>query len=102
MGAFLLYQHWEAMLISYLSVRVTNLPFHNFPELLSKTDYKVIIPAGTAVEDFFRNSNDPVFKEVWTSRIKPFYMGYKTVHSITEHLATDSGLAAMEFFPVAG
>ncbi len=39
----LLYYHWEAMIISYLAMRTTSLPFNNFDEMLSLTDYKVNI-----------------------------------------------------------
>ena len=37
----LVYWHWEAMLISYLSVRTITLPFRSLEDLLYNTDYKV-------------------------------------------------------------
>ncbi len=92
------------MLISYLSVRVTHLPFKNFEELLSKSDYKLVIPPGTAVVDFFKTNTNPILHEVWKTRIEPHYLDYQpeTVFSITEHLLTgDSKLAVIEFFPFA-
>ena len=39
----LIYSHWEAMLISYLSTRVIVLPFNDIPELVSKTQYRIIL-----------------------------------------------------------
>ncbi len=66
---------------------------------MSKSNYKVIISPGTAVEDYFRRSKDPILQEVWTERIKPNYKNYKTKYAITEHLAKDSSLATMAFFP---
>ncbi len=37
----LIFYHWEAMLISYLAVRTTVLPFRSIEELYTKTNYKV-------------------------------------------------------------
>ena len=37
----LIYWHWEAMVISYLAVRTTQLPITTLNELLTKSNYKV-------------------------------------------------------------
>ena len=50
----LTYLHWEAMLISYLSTRKIVLPFQNIPELISKTQYRIILSPGSSYEDDFR------------------------------------------------
>ena len=42
LGGSLIFWHWEAMLISFLAVRTTVLPFNNIEELVSKTDFKVL------------------------------------------------------------
>jgi hypothetical protein len=34
--------HWEAMIISFLAVRVVNLPFNSLEELMAKTDKKKV------------------------------------------------------------
>ncbi len=70
-GGMFIFWHWEAMLISYLSSRVIELPFKTMPELLAETDYKVIITVGTSLEDFFKHSRDPVIQDVWSNRIQP-------------------------------
>ena len=36
-----LYYHWEAMLISYVAVRKTKLPFTTVDEFSQNSDYKV-------------------------------------------------------------
>ena len=36
----MVFWHWEAMIISYLAVRLPALPFRNMEELMSKTDKK--------------------------------------------------------------
>ncbi len=38
-----IYWHWEAMLISFLQVRKTVLPFNSLEELYTSTDYKVVV-----------------------------------------------------------
>ncbi len=37
----MVYYHWEAMIISYLSMRTIRLPFNSLEELLSNTEFKV-------------------------------------------------------------
>ena len=39
-GGSLIFWHWEAMIISYLAVRVPAIPFRNLEELLRLTDKK--------------------------------------------------------------
>lgn len=41
MAGTLLYYHWEAMLISYLSVRKTHLPLRSVEDLDKRSEYKV-------------------------------------------------------------
>ena len=41
LGGSLVYWHWEAMIISFLAVRTTVLPFKNIEELVGKTKFKV-------------------------------------------------------------
>ncbi len=76
-GALFTY-HWEAMLISYLTSRSNALPFQNIDELLKKTTTNVVLLPGSASEDYFRHNKDPVWKEVFTTRIAPYLDQYTT------------------------
>ena len=64
--------HWEAMLISHLSTRLIQWPFKHMHELLTKTDYRVLVTVGTSLEDFFKLSRDPIIQDVWSNRIQPY------------------------------
>ena len=67
----MMFWHWEAMLISYLATRVVSLPFKDIPELLSNTQYRMIIMPGTSYEDAFKTSPDPIWQAAWTDRVQP-------------------------------
>ena len=67
----MIFWHWEAMLISYLATRVVSLPFKDIPELLSNTQYRMIIMPGTSYEDAFKTSPDPIWQAAWTDRVQP-------------------------------
>ena len=66
-----MFWHWEAMLISYLATRVVSLPFKDIPELLSNTQYRMIIMPGTSYEDAFKTSPDPIWQAAWIDRVQP-------------------------------
>jgi hypothetical protein len=77
----LIYYHWAAMLISYLSTRVITLPFGSILQLVSKTDFRIALLPGTSFMDAFKFSTDPVWQGAFTSRIEPYldeYEEYKT------------------------
>ena len=59
----IMYLHWEAMLISYLSTRVIVLPFDNIPELISKTQFRIILSPGSSYEDDFKTATGLVFSK---------------------------------------
>ena len=64
-GGMLCYFHWEAMLVSYLSMRVTRMPFTNMQELY-KSDYKFTTIQGSAYHDTFKYGNEmwqKIYKE---------------------------------------
>ena len=71
--------HWEAMLISYLSKRVTTLPFNNIPELLENTDFRIALLPGAYEEDVFKYATDHHWKMAWKERIQPFIHQYKGI-----------------------
>ena len=76
----LLNASWNANLISYLSTQKTHLPFHSLDGLLDSTSYKIAIMSGSADEDYFKLSADPVKQKAWTERVEPF-LNYFGQHS---------------------
>ena len=64
----LMFWHWEAMLISYLATRVIVMPFKNIPELVSNTDFRIVLLPGTSFEDAFKTSKNPDWQAAWTQR----------------------------------
>ena len=69
---------WNAILISYLSIQKTNLPFNNLETLLSLTSNKIALLPGSAEEDEFRYSTDPLMQRAWTERIEPYLDEFQT------------------------
>ena len=51
----MMWWHWEAMVISYLAVVVTVLPFKDIPDLVTNTQFRIILPPGTAFENAFQS-----------------------------------------------
>ncbi len=91
----MIYWHWEAMLISYLSTRVTVLPFNNIPELIAKSQYRILFIPGTSSEDAFKKSQDPDWMVAWKERIQPTlkdFIGFGT-SGFLELLETDGATA---------
>ena len=68
---FLLYLQWDAMLITYLSTRAMVLPFDNLISILEKSSHQIAVLPGTAFEDTFKASNDPLYQKAWNERILP-------------------------------
>ena len=73
----MLFWHWEAMLISYLSTRVIVLPFDGIKTLLDNSDFKIALNPGSSYEDAFKLATDPVWQDAWKFRIKPNLDDYK-------------------------
>jgi hypothetical protein len=71
------YWHWEAMLITYLSTRVTVLPFNSMVQMVSTSEYRLFVPPGSSIEDDFKYSTNPVKQEAWTKKIEPYLEEYK-------------------------
>ena len=68
----LIYWHWEAMLITYLSTRQIVLPFNNIPELVSASPFRIFLIPGSSYEDAFKTSRDPSWMAAWEDRVKPY------------------------------
>lgn len=67
----IMYLHWEAMLISYLATRVTVLPFNGVPELVRKSQFRIIVTPGSSYEDDFKTAIDPDWATAWKDRVQP-------------------------------
>ena len=52
----LLYYHWEAMIVSYLSTRIIAIPFNGIPSLITNTDYNLLTMPGSAQADTFNKT----------------------------------------------
>ena len=66
----MIFWHWEAMLISYLATRVITLPFKDIPDLVTNTEFQIILRPGSSREDDFKTSTDPIWQAAWTDRVK--------------------------------
>ena len=67
----MIYYHWEAMLISYLSTRVIVLPFTNIKELVENSDFRIGLNPGSSYEDAFKYSTDTIWQNAYSKRIEP-------------------------------
>eukprot|EP00094_Tigriopus_californicus_P010031 TCALIF_09674-PA protein Name:"Protein of unknown function" AED:0.38 eAED:0.38 QI:0/0.33/0/0.5/0.66/0.5/4/0/546 len=89
-GGTVIFWHWEAMIISYLAVRIPALPFNNLEELLSQTNKKILIKPGSAYVDDFRYSLDPLIQEAWNTRIREYLHSYPNNRDeLTDLVAND-------------
>ena len=80
----MIFWQWEAMLISYLATKTISLPFKDITDLVSNTQFRIILLPGTSLEDHFKTSTDPIWQTAWTDRVKP-------------HLKEHVGLTDLEF-----
>ncbi len=91
----MIYWHWEAMLISYLSTRVTILPYNSIPELLLTSQHRIVLVGGSSYEDAFKTSKDPDWMVAWSDRVQPHletFVGYRA-EKFLELLETDTETA---------
>ena len=74
----LLWFHWEAMLVSYLSVRKTSLPFKSMEELVNnEKDFKIALLPGSSLVDFFKFAKEDIWQKAWKNQIQPYLEDYK-------------------------
>ena len=74
-AGILIYYHWEAMLVSYLSTRFTILPFKDINGLMM-TDYKIGVKVGAIQQDYFKLSTDPLMQKAYSEKIEPYMNEY--------------------------
>ena len=94
LASAMIYWHWQAMLISYLTKRVVELPFNNLPELIENTNFRIAVWPGTYDEDVFKYATDHHWKRAWKERIQPFLHEYKdNKGNMTQYPMADSSIA---------
>ena len=98
-AGMLIYYHWEAMLISYLSTRFVVLPFTNIRELVENSDYRIALMRGTIQESYFKTSSDPHVQKAYSERIAPYLDEFEPFrNSLNTLLLTDESLAIYNNF----
>ena len=77
LGGAIIFWQWEAMVTSYLSARVTSLPFYDLNGLVETSDFKIALMPGSYYVDIFRLSNDSLWQKAYQTRIEPNLESYK-------------------------
>ena len=96
-----IYYHWEAMLISYLSTRFTVLPFTNIRELVETSDYRIALMRGTYQDTYFKTTTDVFIQRAYSERIEPFMDEFEPFYpNLKDLLLTDESLAVFESYEV--
>ena len=62
---------------SYLSARITTLPFYDLNGLVETSDFKIALMPGSYYVDIFRLSNDSTWQKAFKTRIEPNLESYK-------------------------
>jgi len=98
----LIWWHWEAKLISFLSSRKTNMPFSTLEEMYQRTDFRLALIPATSYEDNFKYSNDPIWKAIYAERLQPYLEEYKKYPNDMIRLVKDDFTTALyeSFIPV--
>lgn len=91
----MIYYYWEANLISYLTTRVTPLPFQSLSQLLTLTNFRIILVPGTSYMDAFKTSKNETWMRAWSERIEPRLHELQGLYTkdLIELLDTDSEAA---------
>ena len=95
-----MFWHWEAMLISYLATRVIVMPFTDIAELVSTTDYRIILSPSTSFEMAFKFSRNPDWQAAWIDRVQPHLEEHRGFgrKELIEKVATEDGSALYDNF----
>ena len=105
LASALIFYHWEAMLVSYLSTRKTIMPFSGLADMHKNTNYRLAIIPSTTFEDTFRLSNDTLLQSIYQERFLPHrqeYLGYKNYLVDMNYFVREDGLTALYDSHIAG
>ena len=80
-GGLFCHFHWLAMLLSYLAMRVTRMPFNNIQELYDST-FVLITRPGSSFWDAFR-FGDELWQKIYKEKLEPF-QDYIKLHTNTK------------------
>ena len=72
----LLYYHWEAMLVSYLSTRKAIIPFKTLTDMYLNTDFRLALIPDTSYKDDFKFSTNPIWQKIFKQRLQPHLQEY--------------------------
>ncbi len=76
LGGSVLTYSWQATVTSFLTTKLSRLPFNSLSELASSTDYRVFVRPGSSSDNTFRMSQNPLYQKVWRERIEPYLEEY--------------------------
>ena len=88
-GGIMIYYLWEAMLISYLSVKKVYMPFRTLEELEKTSNYKLVVAKGFSQLDMFRSSNEYPYKDIWVKKMQPYAQDFPLVYDLVETMKND-------------
>lgn len=67
----LVFRHWNAKLVSFLSIQHLALPFTNLAELMQDPSYTIALIPNSAHEEDFKFSSDALWLQAYQDRIRP-------------------------------
>ena len=67
MTLLLIFENWF-----YNTARIIALPFNDIPDLLSNTDFRIMVKPGTSLEDAFKNAQNTYWQATWIQRVQPY------------------------------
>ena len=94
LAGMMIFYYWEAMLISYLAVRKTQLPFVTLADLVARDDFKLLVGKGTAHVDHFKYSANELHKMIWRDKIEPYVNSLSLYKDLPDEILKDPSSVA--------
>ena len=88
-GGILVYYLWEAMLISYLSVKKVYMPFRTLEEFEKTSNYKLVVAKGFSQLDMFRSSKEYPYNDIWAKKMRPYAQDFPLVYDLVRAMKND-------------
>ena len=100
----LLWFHWQAVLVSYLSIRKTILPFSSLEELVNNgQDFRLAVNPGTSLMDNFKYATEDTWQKAWKGQIEPHvheYIAHKeSKKNMIDYLMENNKVALYQHYP---
>ena len=94
-GGMVIYNLWDAMLMSFLASRKTYLPFQTIEELLENSHYKLVLSKNAGVYlDRFRHTRDPVRTALWKRDVEPNLHEMPLYQNLADYIVDNPFVAA--------